>query len=225
MNNSKDFCKEEFRYLYEIYFSISCSVLNIVFNSFNIIAFIKLILKNVNNDFYKYLMIKSMTDLYMGLRFLFRNIVEKIIFYPKIKSQYYFFMVVYIIFMKYFASTAGLISRLAECFSSLDRLIMCLPSCKNINKTRIKIAFFILTIFWLIFYIFKFIEYRIIEIDVLDNKNLTNKWFQVISDDLKFRTFTFIHNIVKDILFGILSLILNLITFILIKKALQKKDY
>jgi hypothetical protein len=219
MNNSKDYCKE-FRELYEIYFSTSLSVFNIIFNSFNIITFLKLILKDINNDFYKYLMIKSIADFYIGLRYLFRDVVEKIIFYPKIKSNYYFFMTMYIIFLKYFVSVAGLVSRLSECFSSLDRLITCMPICKNMKKIRIKIAFLILILFWFIFYVFKFFEYRVIEIE---KKNLTNKWYQVISDDEKFYVFTYIHNIVKDLLSGFISLILNLITFIFMKKAIKNK--
>lgn len=223
MNNSKD-CKD-YRQNYEFYFSLPCSILNIIFNSFNIIVFIKLIFKNMKSDFYKYLMIKSIADLYIGFRFLFRDIAENMIFHAKIKSKHFFFMVLYVIFIKYLVSMAGLVSCISDCFSCLDRLIMCVPSWKNVKRTHVKLVYLALIVFFFLFYIFKFFEQSIIAVQIKDpyNISLNSTWYQVNSDNKNYYYFIFIHNLLKDVLTGFISLILNLITFIFLKKTVEKK--
>ncbi len=227
-NNSStvDFSCNDIYLFYQRYISLTISILNIIFNSLNVAIIIKLVGKgSKKSEFFCFLLIKSITDAFIGFRFILRDIIEKILFYPNsLKSTSFFIILIYIIITKYLSWSVILISRISECCASFNRLIDLLISFKKLNKYLIRIAYIALVIFSFIFYIYRFFEYQVVRLKTADNStNVIQYGFVRIKHSYLLDVIDLIHSLIKDIIFVSASVVINFITFLLVRKSYKKK--
>lgn len=202
--------------------SISISIFNLLFNTLNIIIFFNLINKNRKNYFYRYFMIKSITDVYCGIHFIIRSWVLDLklnsVFYSSSKE----IMICFIIFSRYMGFVVQLISKVTECFISYDRFIILKPSNRNSSSKTSKIIYCLLIIFSFIFYIYKFFQNRVPIVKI--EHNIT--FYSVETRPEKvFKYIDFLHSFMKDFLCLLISFIFNLINLYSILGFSKKKRY
>ena len=212
---------------YQRYISLTISAFNIIFNSLNVAILIRLIRDNSKkSEFFIFLLIKSITDAFIGFRFILRDVVEKILYYPNsFKSSSFFVILIYIIITKYLSWSFILISRISECFASFNRLIDLLISIKRLNKVIVRACYISLIIFSFTFYIYRFFEYQVVKLNSSYNSsNLIQQYgFVRIKHSYLLDVIDFIHSLIKDIIFVSASVIIDIITFLLIRKSFKKK--
>lgn len=209
---------------FERYVFFSLTILNLIFNSLNIIIFKRLILIQKNkSDLYKYLLIKSVSDGYFGLRFFIEGLI---LFYNPEKKFKDFSSIMFYLISIYLGHVAQLISKVSECFGCFDKLLIFI-FCLNNSKTNriIKCLFVVLITFCILFPTYKFGEYQI-EKSGFNTYNSSAFSYQLknYSQENNFlATLKFIHSLFRDIIFLTFSFNFNMATFIFMRKSLEKR--
>jgi len=215
-----DFCSN-FTVVYNIYIEKSIGAISFILNSICMIIFIKIVRNTPKEDIYKYLLFKSIIDILISLRITFKSVVDckKCEF-----EKSYSVKVFYLIFFIYIEYAAELVTILCQILASFNRYRVISQAFKFFDKFSFKIAIVAITEFCLLFYVYLFFEYKIIE---KTDQNATTTAY-IIQDGYLGTTgigLGYVHSIIRNAVCVLIVFILNILTLYSVIKALRKKKY
>ena len=193
-------------------------IIGAVFNSICIIIFYKLIRNSTKKDnLNKYLFIKSIFD---TLTYTVVIATQTATLLKLDKS--YVYQVIYLIFYKYFKTSFEVMSMFLDIVSILNRYFTLTRINKKFENFGFKSAVFLLSIYSFGFYAYKFFNEQI-ELVVDDKTNATA--YKLNSNKLNGinTIFDYMHSTVRGGICVSLIFILNILTYIKLRKVMKNK--
>jgi hypothetical protein len=215
-----DFCSK-FTLFYNNYIEKSIGAISFILNSTCMIVFIKIVRNTPKEDIYRYLLFKSIIDILISLRITFKSVIDC----KKCESEKsYSLKVFYLIFFIYIEYAAELVTILCQILASFNRYRVISQAFNFFDKFSYKIAIVAITEFCLLFYVYLFVEYKIIE--KTDQNGTTIAY--IIQDGYLGTTgiaLGYVHSVMRNVICVLIVFILNISTLYFVIKALRKKKY
>lgn len=218
LSNGDDYCHSTYK-LYHIFVEKFINSIGLIFNILNIIVFNKLIKsKGVKGDMFKYLLFKSMFDAYYNFRNLLFIIYDCKHCLINRSAQYLIFHWIFVIYLGY---VGQLLSIFCEIGATYDRYQQISKRLKFFKRISYKYYLFIVFIYSLIFYLYKFFD-RTLSIRSGTSNEYILKFNSFGHSELALKI-DFVHSFIKNGLCVIVILVLNVLTFLSIKKTMNHK--
>ena len=210
-----------------LYFQFACAVVGFFLSLICIRVFMKLLsFKGKNNDLYRYLLIKSFSDMFILFITGLDQIFDPDDYYGEYSlknyvDNYMFLKIVYLIIGIYFTYSLKLVSIFCEVLSVFNRYRLSTKKFEKFNKIPFPIVCLAVFLYSFGFYIYKFFS---IQIKKFESNNFSQEIkYEFIIDDNLDNKMGYIHSSVRDGMCVLAIIFLNVLTIIEIKKMLQKK--
>ena len=218
-----DFCQFLSAFLFN-HIKFSISIAGFCLNLINIIIFIKINrLKTQSNDnFFKYLLIKSICDCYVMAFGVIFGVLD-IYYNQTIVQKYYELCIFRWIFDEYLCFVCQLISMFCEVASSFNRYRSITNKFQFLNKISFKFKLLFILIYCFGFYTYKYVQKKC---NFSKSGNSTIVKLEIPASFFNSPTdfgISLTHGLIRDGLCSVIIIILNLLTFIYMNEFLTSK--
>ena len=214
---NEDFCTE-LTNAYNAYIEKSIGAISFILNIICIFVFRKIV-RVQNEEVYRYLLVKSIADTYTSLRTILKSVLNC---QDCVVEHVYAMKIVYLVFFLYIDYSTEFLSILIQMAAIFNRYRFLTQRFKWFDKISYKIVILIVTMLSFLFHIYVLFDNRITS---KTRNNTTDTIYSIKGGHLGQTglILNYIQVTIRDIIFVVIILILNVLTLRWIKVVMKKK--
>nr|QVK45834.1 G protein-coupled receptor [Proales similis] len=210
--------------LVTVYVQTAFAGVGILLNTLSALVFWKLLRSNkLNSVMFRYLLIKSICDTYFSIRIFLHTFMQGES--GRNKNSSVVLLYLHVILLIYMGFVVQLISMFCDVAASFNRYRSIAMKFKFMDKVPFKLCVLFMVAYPMMFYSHKFFEFQVTR---TEEKNASVTRFEIVdsqsfNDRIK-EAIGFVHSLVRDGLCVLLLLVINALTFTVMKSSLRRKS-